>query len=91
MTRGGGVGGGGAQRARGARAVRARLRGEKLPIWASPRSENRVLFCRRLAGNPPTYFLWPSPRFFESPLAGCAKTGVLLRKLPVFALKSVPK
>jgi hypothetical protein len=68
MTRGGGVGGGGAQRARGARAVRARLRGEKLPILASPRSENRVFFCRRLAGNPPTYLQWPSPRFFESPL-----------------------
>ena len=31
--------------ARGARAVRARLRGEKLPIWASPRSENRVFFA----------------------------------------------
>ena len=32
------------KRAHGACAVRARLRGEKLPIWASPRSENRVFF-----------------------------------------------
>ena len=68
MARGGGVGGGDAQRAHGACAVRARLRGEKLPIWASPRSEHRVFFCRRLACNPPTYLQWPSPRFFESPL-----------------------
>ena len=44
MARGGGVGGGGAQRARGARAVRTRFRGDKLPVWASPRSENRVFF-----------------------------------------------
>ena len=27
-----------------ARGTRVRLRGEKLPIWASPRSENRDLF-----------------------------------------------
>ena len=73
---------------RSARTARARCaRGcavKSFPFGPRHVVRTAFFFCRRLAGNPPTYLQWPSPRFFESPLVFLRFFVVFLCFLRVF-------